>query len=66
MRLAALALLWILGPGAEGDAPTFCVEWVEQSSEGFERLTLFSDRTLVWKRRRGNDEHLQNGRFRQR
>jgi hypothetical protein len=29
--------------------PTFCAEWVRQSKEGYERLTLFSDGTLVWK-----------------
>lgn len=29
--------------------PTFCVEWVRQSRDGYERITLFSDRTLVWK-----------------
>jgi hypothetical protein len=63
LRLAALALLWILLPGGEGDQPTFCVEWIEQSSEGFERLTLFSDRTLVWKRRRGSDEQLKRQRM---
>lgn len=29
--------------------PTFCVEWVRQSREGYERITLFSDRAVVWK-----------------
>jgi hypothetical protein len=40
-------------------APTFCAEWVKQSSEGYERLTLFSDRTLVWKTRRGEVENVR-------
>ena len=29
--------------------PTFCVEWVRQSREGYERITLFGDRAVVWK-----------------
>lgn len=29
--------------------PTFCVEWVRQSREGYERITLFWDREVVWK-----------------
>lgn len=29
--------------------PTFCVEWVRDSREGYERITLFGDRTVVWK-----------------
>lgn len=29
--------------------PTFCIEWIRQSREGYERITLFGDRTLVWK-----------------
>jgi hypothetical protein len=40
-------------------APTFCAEWVRQSSEGYERLTLFSDRTLIWKTRRGEIEDVR-------
>ncbi len=37
--------------------PTFCSEWVRQSRQGYERLTLFRDRSLVWKRSRdGKDE----------
>ncbi len=36
---------------------TFCAEWVRQSRQGYERLTLFRDRSLVWKRSRdGKDE----------
>jgi hypothetical protein len=29
--------------------PTFCVEWVRQSREGYERISLFADRTVIWK-----------------
>ena len=37
--------------------PTFCAEWVRQSREGYDRLTLFRDGTLVWKTsRNGKDE----------
>ncbi len=37
--------------------PTFCAEWVRQSSEGYDRLTLFRNGTLVWKTsRQGKDE----------
>ena len=40
-------------------APTFCVEWVRQSKEGYERLTLFTDRTLVWKTSRSGQEEVR-------
>jgi hypothetical protein len=39
--------------------PTFCAEWVRQTTEGYERLTLFADRTLVWKTSRGKDEEVR-------
>lgn len=29
--------------------PTYCAEWVLQTKEGYERLTLFADQMLVWK-----------------
>ena len=29
--------------------PTYCLEWVRQSRQGYERITLFADRTVVWK-----------------
>jgi hypothetical protein len=39
-------------PAAEGPPrPPFCAEWIKQSKEAFERVTLFSDGTLVWKSR---------------
>lgn len=40
------------GSGGEPASRSFCVEWVRQSREGYERLTLFSDRTVAWKRSR--------------
>jgi hypothetical protein len=30
-------------------SPTFCIEWVRQSREGFARITVFTDRTMAWK-----------------
>ena len=36
-------------PEAVPSKSTFCVESVRQSREGYERMTLFSDRTVVWK-----------------
>ncbi len=48
---------------ADPTPPTFCVEWVEQSREGFERMTLFVDRSLVWKRSRGGAEQLKRERL---
>jgi len=42
---------------AESPSRTFCAEWVRQSREGYERLTLFSDGMVVCKRSRdGKDE----------
>jgi hypothetical protein len=52
----ALGLLAAASAAAPMPTPTYCVEWIRQSTEGFERLTLFSDRTLVWKTRRGEQE----------
>jgi hypothetical protein len=43
--------------------PTFCVEWIHQSSEGYDRLTLFRDRTLVWKTHRGEHESIKRERL---
>jgi hypothetical protein len=58
LAASALSLLVATAP-APMPAPTFCAEWVKQSSEGYERLTLFSDRTLVWKTRRGDIENVR-------
>lgn len=49
--LPLLALLFAASSLSGG--PTFCAEWVRQSREGYERLTLFADHTLVWKTSRG-------------
>lgn len=38
---------------------TFCAEWIRQSREGYERITLFADRMLVWKRSRDGKDDLQ-------
>ena len=46
------------GPAPE-PAPTFCAEWIRQSNQGYERLTLFSDRTLVWKTSRGGSDDVK-------
>ncbi len=58
--LPVLALLpLLLGPPAppKTAAPTFCAEWIRQSRQGYERFTVFTDRTLVWKTvRDGADE----------
>ena len=58
LAASALSLVVTLS-AAPMPAPTFCAEWVKQSSEGYERLTLFSDRTLVWKTRRGEVEDVR-------
>jgi hypothetical protein len=58
LAASALSLLVALSPPPM-PSPTFCAEWVKQSSEGYERLTLFSDRTLVWKTRRGEIENVR-------
>lgn len=47
--LLALAMATTATAEQPKGGPTFCAEWVRQSSQGYERLTLFADRTLVWK-----------------
>ncbi len=50
----------LLGPPAPKESPpVFCVEWIRQSRDGYERFTLFADRTLVWKTNRGGDERVR-------
>jgi hypothetical protein len=46
-------------PAAPPRGPTFCAEWIRQSNEGYDRLTLFRDRTLVWKTSRGGKDELK-------
>ncbi len=48
---------------AEATAPTFCAEWIVQSREGYERLTLFADRNVVWKSSRGGTDQLKRQRL---
>jgi hypothetical protein len=44
---------------AEPKRPSFCLEWVRQSREGYERVTLFTDRTVVWKTAAGGKEEVR-------
>jgi len=60
--LATLALLLTAPAEQKGPPPTFCVEWIRQSREGYERFTLFTDRTLVWKTARGKVEDVRRRR----
>ncbi len=39
--------------------PSFCLEWVRQSREGYERVTLFTDREVVWKTSAGGKEDVR-------
>jgi len=60
---------WLLAAAAVGPTPTptpeppagptFCAEWVRQSSEGYERLTLFRDGNLVWKTHRSAKDDVR-------
>jgi len=43
--------------------PTFCAEWIRQSSEGYDRLTLFRDGVLVWKTHRGGKDVVKRERL---
>ncbi len=67
MRAGSAALLLAFAAAALGASepspPTFCVEWVEQSREAYERMTLFVDRALVWKRNRAGAEQLKRERL---
>lgn len=65
--LAAAAVAWAeptpAATPAQPGGPTFCVEWIRQSGEGYDRLTLFRDRTLVWKTARGAHEEVKRERL---
>ncbi len=50
------------GPGLPA-GPTFCAEWIRQSNEGYDRLTVFRDGTLVWKTSRGGKEEVKRQRL---
>ncbi len=64
-----LSLLLVLAPllGMPGEQkappPTFCVEWIRQSREGYERFTVFKDRTLAWKTARNGVEEVRRRRL---
>lgn len=62
---AALAAAQAAAPPtpAPSRGPTFCVEWIRQSNEGYDRLTLFRDRMLVWKTARGGHEEVKRERL---
>jgi hypothetical protein len=58
--LAAVPLSPAPSPTPEAaSGPTFCAEWIRQSSEGYDRLTLFRDGVLVWKTHRGSKDDLK-------
>jgi hypothetical protein len=59
--LSLLPLLPVLlGPPAPKESlPLFCAEWIRQSRDGYERFTLFADRTLVWKSTRDGVERVR-------
>lgn len=48
LLVSSLASYAVAPPQASAK-PTYCVEWVRQSREGYERITLFADRTVIWK-----------------
>jgi hypothetical protein len=57
---ALLAIALLAAPAEPKASPaTFCVEWIRQSREGYERFTIFTDRTLVWKTARGRVEDVR-------
>ncbi len=43
--------------------PTFCAEWVRQSNEGYDRLTVFRNGTLVWKTSRKDKDEVKRDRL---
>lgn len=60
LLLAALAAPVTPTPSPpEPRGPTFCAEWIRQSGEGYERLTLFRSGVLVWKTSRGEKDEVK-------
>ncbi|HEV8232057.1 MAG TPA: hypothetical protein VGQ75_06900 [Thermoanaerobaculia bacterium] len=59
IALAALVPIGAAHAASPSTKPTFCIEWVRQSREGYERLTLFTDRTVVWKTVDGRGEQVR-------
>ena len=61
--LLAVVLLLSTPAPRKAPPPTFCVEWIRQSREGYERFTLFTDRMLVWKLAQGKGEEVRRRRL---
>lgn len=60
MKALVLVLALTATPTPEPPkGPTFCAEWIAQSRGGYERLTLFRDRTLVWKTSREGKDRVR-------
>ena len=60
LLLAALAVPVTPTPTpAEPRGPTFCAEWIRQSGEGYDRLTLFRNGVLIWKTSRGDQDEVK-------
>lgn len=60
LLLAALAAPVTPTPSPETPAgPTFCAEWIRQSGEGYDRLTLFRNGVLVWKTSRTDRDEVK-------
>ena len=57
--LPMLLLLLVAPAASKAAAPTFCAEWIRQSHQGYERFTVFTDRTLVWKTVRNGAEEVR-------
>lgn len=66
--MIAATILLLLAPALAGEptptpraarGPTFCAEWIAQSREGYDRLTLFRDRELVWKTSRAGKDRVR-------
>ena len=62
----AAALLLALAPASSPTpaptpepGPTFCAEWIRQSSAGYDRLTVFRDGMLVWKTNQNGHESVK-------
>ena len=59
LALRALAGIDGTSGASASPKPTFCVEWIRQSSAGYERLTLFADATVILKTSDGEGELIR-------
>ena len=59
VSLLALLAVLLVPPAPKESPPLFCAEWIRQSRDGYERFTLFSDRTLIWKATRDGVERIR-------